>query len=57
MLYEKKPEQTITLLYHIHTVSRWISKAICRDLFMFHGFSREVIIRFVDIGVIVDHHC
>ena len=34
MLYEKKPEQTITLLYHIHTVSRMLFRNMCRNMRM-----------------------
>ena len=33
----------------------YIFNAICRDLFVLNGFRREVIIRFVDIGEIVDY--
>jgi hypothetical protein len=35
----------------------WISNIICRVLFVFNETSWEVIVRFVDIGVIVDHKC
>ena len=33
----------------------WIFNAICRDLFVSNGFRRGVVIRFVDIGGIVDY--
>ena len=33
----------------------WIFNAISRDLFVFNGFRRGVVIRFVDIGGIVDY--
>ena len=35
----------------------WISNVICGGLFMFSEFRWEVILRFVDIGEIDDHHC
>jgi hypothetical protein len=38
----------------------WISNAICRGLLVFGEFSwdeRFLIVRFVDIDVIDDHHC
>ena len=38
----------------------WISNAICHGLLCvqwLEGGTREVIVRFVDIGRIVDHHC
>jgi hypothetical protein len=36
----------------------WISNVICRcAFFVFRQFRWEVAVRFVDIGVNVDHHC
>ena len=35
----------------------WISNVICGGLFVLSKWRREMIVRFVDIGGIVDHHC
>jgi hypothetical protein len=35
----------------------WIFKAISGGLFVFNGLRLVLIVRFVDIGGIVDHHC
>ena len=48
-----------TFLCLSHAVPTWISNVMYRNLFfkMFSDLRLEVIVRFVVIGRIVDHHC
>ena len=46
---------TFVCLSHART---WISNVICHGIFVvFHGLRWEEVVRFVDIGEIVDHYC